>query len=158
MGNNDRNEDGGQGNGQQGTGGIGSGRATSTPNQRGGQPHLGNAANRSPQSAPGGTGETEGASEASMMAHADLEEIGAMDRGRANTGTRASRHSDRLDAIELADDRTDALNPRRGAAANDAAGDLGDVLSHPANNKGYISDANRETPTLGAIDDDKDNV
>ena len=47
-----------QGNGQQGTGGIGSGQATSTPDQHGRQPHLGSKPDT--DSAPGGTGQNDG--------------------------------------------------------------------------------------------------
>ncbi len=46
------------GNGQQGTGGIGSGQAGSTPDQRGRQPHLGSKPDT--DSAPGGTGQNDG--------------------------------------------------------------------------------------------------
>lgn len=153
MGDNDRNENGGQGNGQQGAGGIDTGRAASTPNQHGSQPQLGSAADRSAQSATGGTGETEGASEAGMTAPRDHDELDAVGGGRAR-GTSATRHHDRLADIELADDHTETLNPHRGAVAKDESGD---VLSGPASNEDYVSEAHRETPILGAIDDDKDN-
>lgn len=147
---NDRNDTGSRGHIPQGTGGLGGDRASSTPAPGGSQPHLGNAAHR----APGGTGETEGASQASTRATAGHEELDAVDRARGS----AAAHRDRLDAIELADDRTEALNPHRGARANDASGDLGDALAGPASDAAYVDEAHRETPTLGAIDDDKDNM
>ncbi len=63
------------GNGQQGTGGIGTGQATSTPNQQGSQPHLGSQPDT--HSAPGGTGQS-GSDSSEATATADR--AGATDR------------------------------------------------------------------------------
>lgn len=152
MSNNDRTDRSGRGNGQQGTGGLDNGRAIGTPDPQGRQPHLGNAANRSVDSAPGGTGETEGNSERRITAPNDHLELDALD------SKRDASHRDRLRTIEAADDRTEALNPHRAAAASDASGSLGEVLSGPVSNEGYVSGAQHETPILGATDDDADNM
>lgn len=154
---NDRTHPAGQRNGQQGTGGLDSGQAIRTADPHGSQPQLGNAADRSAQSAPGGSGETEGAREASLTAPVDRGELDAV--GHAHDAPDdAARHRDRLDVIELADDRTEALNPHRGASAIDASGDLDDVLAGPATDADYIDEANRETPTLGPSDDDTNSL
>ena len=152
MSNNDRTDRGGRGNGQQGTGGLDNGQAVGAPDPQGRQPHLGNAANRSAHSAPGGTGETEGNGERRITTPGDHEELDALDAKRTTS------HHDRLRTIEAADDRTEALNPHRGAAANDASGNLRDVLAGPVSNEGYVSGARHETPILGATDDDADNM
>jgi hypothetical protein len=157
MGTNDRNDEPGQGNGQQGADGMENARGGSTPNPHGGQPHLGRASNHAVQSAPGGAGETEAPGEANITAPDEHDELDVVDRTRA-AGNNASRQRDRLDAIELADDRTEGLNPHRGTSATDPSGELGDVLSGHASNADYVSEAIRETPTLGAIDDDTDNM
>ena len=151
MSNNDRTDRSGRGNGQQGTGGLDNGQAIGAPDPQGRQPHLGNAADRSAHSAPGGTGETEGNSERRISSPADREELDALDSNRT------ASHHDRLRTIEAADDRTEALNPHRGAAS-DASDDLGEVLAGPVSNEGYVSGAQRETPILGATDDDADNM
>jgi len=67
-----------QGDAQQGTGGIASGQATSTPHQQGSQPHLGSRAGHGAD-APGGTGENEGADDDRAGTPSGPDEIDAVD-------------------------------------------------------------------------------
>ena len=71
----------GSGDGQQGTGGIASGEATSTPRQHGSQPHLGSQPGHV-GSAPGGSGENEGANEDRVGIPAGPDEIDAVGGAR----------------------------------------------------------------------------
>jgi hypothetical protein len=69
------------GDGQQGTGGIASGEATSTPSQRGSQPHLGSQPGHA-GNAPGGSGENVGANEDRVGIPSGPDEIDAVGGAR----------------------------------------------------------------------------
>ena len=69
------------GDGQQGTGGIVSGEATSTPSQQGSQPHLGSQPGHAGD-APGGSGENEGANEDRVGIPPGTDEIDAVGGAR----------------------------------------------------------------------------
>jgi hypothetical protein len=69
------------GDGQQGTGGIANGEATSTPSQQGSQPHLGSQPGHAGD-APGGSGENEGANEDRVGVPSGPDEIDAVGGAR----------------------------------------------------------------------------
>jgi hypothetical protein len=65
--------------------------------------------------------------------------------GAARSRERGDVGQDRLDAIEWADDRTRALDPRRGGVDRDPVEDL---LDGTESNADYRREAARVTPTL----------
>ena len=84
MGNARHDESSVSGNAQQGSGGIASGQATSTPDQRGSQPHLGSQAGQAGQAgdAAGGTGENEGNNDDRVGIPGGPDEVDAVDEPR----------------------------------------------------------------------------
>lgn len=104
---NDQHDSDAAGDGQQGTGGVSSGQATSTPDQRGRQPHLGSRPDA--DSAPGGTGQSE--SEGSQgLPSADAVDTAGVSIGSGAPETRQDAAVDRLDAMGVP---TNVLGIRR---------------------------------------------
>lgn len=134
---------------QQGTGGLGSGQATSTPGQNGRQPHLGSQPDAG--SAAGGTGLSESDSMAGSPA---VDRIGQA--GRADPGGAADTQAaapDRLDDIERADDRTpQSSRERQRDIGAQTPGDPGDLLSQPLGDGNYRKQGDEQIPLSGNPD------
>ncbi len=130
-----------QGDAQQGSGGVGSGHATSTPRQGGSQPHLGSQAAQARSTAPGGSGLNEGSNAAEIRARpaGGPSDLKAVDR------------AGREDAIERADERTGRSPDER--ARNIGAqtpGDPGTQLSQPEGDGNYQREGDTDVPLAGA--------
>ena len=140
-----------QGDGQQGTGGVASGRATSTPNQNGSQPHLGSQPDA--DSAPGGSGQSGSDSSEGIAAVDRIDQAGIS--GHSGTSAQTPDASaDRLDTIEEADDRTAQSGRERvrdiGART---PGDPGELLSQPLGDGNYQKQGAAQVPLAGGNDD-----
>lgn len=146
------------GDGQQGTGGVESGQATSTPNQNGRQPNLGSQPDA--DSAAGGSGLSDGDSSASIAGVDRIDQVGLAGQHAPGAGADAGADADaqtaatdRLDAIEQADDRT-AQSTReceRDIGAQ-TPGDPGDLLSQPLGEGNYQKQGDQQIPLPGNPD------
>ena len=97
---NDAQERDAHGDGQQGTGGVAGGQATSTSNQNGRQPHLGNQPGAN--SAPSGSGQS-GSDRSAGIADVDRIDQAGISGHSGSPAQTSAASSDRLDTIEQAD-------------------------------------------------------
>jgi hypothetical protein len=144
---NDPQERDAHGDGQQGTGGVASGQATSTPDQNGRQPHLGSQPDAN--SAPGGSGQSGSDSSEGIAGVDRIDQTGIS--GHSGSPAQTSGPSaDRLDTIGQADDRTAQSDRDRARDIGaQTPGDPGDLLSQPLGDGNYQKQGDAQVPLAG---------
>ena len=133
---NDPQERDAHGDGQQGTGGVAGGQATSTSNQNGRQPHLGNQPGAN--SAPSGSGQS-GSDRSAGIADVDRIDQAGISGHSGSPAQTSAASSDRLDTIEQAD-------------AVHSPGDPGALLSQPLGDGNYQKQGGTQVPLASRKD------
>jgi hypothetical protein len=140
--------------GQQGTGGVASGQATSTPDQNGRQPHLGSQPDAN--SAPGGSGQGGSDSSEGIAAVDRIDQAGVSGQSGSPTQT-PDASTGRLDTIDEADDRTAQSGQDRARDIGaQTPGDPGDLLSRPLGDGNYRKQGDVQVPLANRNDSSRD--